>query len=95
MKLKGLTHDREVDEKFFEIWQWFQDPLDHSTPGISQADIVYTRHDEFDLVVHCLVKHLCRFMTCKVDVRCQGLERCEVVICQTVECVSLNLSIVF
>ena len=65
-----LTHDREIDEELLEIGQRLQNPLNHSTPSVSQANIVDTRHDELDLVVHGFVKHLCRFVTCKVDVEC-------------------------
>jgi hypothetical protein len=55
---------------------------------------MYTSHDKLDLGVHGLVKHFGGFSTTKVDIWGECLEMVEIVICQTVECVSLDLSIV-
>lgn len=56
---------------------------------------MYTSHDKLDLGVHGLVKHLGSGSITEIDIWDLCLEMVEVVIRKTIECISLDLSVVF
>jgi hypothetical protein len=51
-------------------------------------------HDKLDFVVHCLVERLGLFTARKIDIGRKRLKVVEIVICQAIKRVSLNLSVV-